>query len=235
MDQSIFFQQEICMSIPVNTRPCILHNYPIHKHTYAMSHGKIVYQLGDERCSFCCEPEMISHLLFDCTMSKYVRSLVALVLGVRCRPISLHQLGLEKNCIPGGEKFYMPGLAAICWGSGLQEMEFASRKRWSDLLQRSFAQPICFFHTGQVYKSKKTGNSWGRGCGSSQEYGAVLPSSRRRAFWVGTPSIWMKTLRLELVQKLSSVSFSSCSHLASFLILSGLYSCFLMSLLRICH
>ena len=94
-----------------------------------MSHGKIAYQLGDERCSFCCEPEMISHLLFDCTMAKYVRSLVALVLGVRCRPISLHQLGLEKNCIPGGEKFYMSGLVGICWGSGLQEMEFASRKK----------------------------------------------------------------------------------------------------------
>ena len=48
--------------------------------------------LGDERCSFCCEHETIPHLFFECTMAKYFWSLVALVLGAHCRPISLDQL-----------------------------------------------------------------------------------------------------------------------------------------------
>ena len=72
-----------------------------------MSHGKIVYQLGDERCSFCCEHEMIPHLFFECTMAKYFWSLVALVLGdLICRATQ-----------------------RSARDSGLQEMEFASRKK----------------------------------------------------------------------------------------------------------
>ena len=72
--------------------------------------------MGDERCSFCCEPESISHLLFECTMSKYVWSLVAIVVGALCRPSSIDQFwSWIKLHLPGGGKYYMPGLAAICW------------------------------------------------------------------------------------------------------------------------
>ena len=38
MDQSVFFQEEMCMSIPGNTCACTLQNYPIHKHTYERCH-----------------------------------------------------------------------------------------------------------------------------------------------------------------------------------------------------
>ena len=67
--------------------------------------------VGDERCSFCCEPESISHLLFECAMSKYVWSLVATVVGALCRPISLDQLWCWiKLHLPGGKQYFMPGL-----------------------------------------------------------------------------------------------------------------------------
>ena len=54
----------------------------------------------DERCSFCCEPETISHLLFECTMAKYVWSLVAVALGACWRPTSLEQFWVWIKKIP---------------------------------------------------------------------------------------------------------------------------------------
>ena len=74
--------------------------------------------VGDERCSFCCEPETISHLLCECTMAKYVWSLVALVLAACCRPTSLEQFWVWiRKYLPAGGQFHMPGLAAICFVS----------------------------------------------------------------------------------------------------------------------
>jgi len=73
--------------------------------------------VGDERCSFCCEPESISHLLFGCSMAKYVWSMVAWVLGANCRPTSLEQFWVWiRQILPAGKQFYMSGLATICWG-----------------------------------------------------------------------------------------------------------------------
>jgi len=73
--------------------------------------------VGDERCSFCCEPESISHLLFGCSMAKYVWSMVAWVLGANCRPTSLEQFWVWiRQILPAGKQFYMSCLAAICWG-----------------------------------------------------------------------------------------------------------------------
>jgi len=72
--------------------------------------------VGDERCSFCYEPKSISYLLFECTMSKYVWSLVAIVVGALCHSSSIDQFwSWIKLHLPGGGKYYMPGLAAICW------------------------------------------------------------------------------------------------------------------------
>jgi len=50
-------------------------------------------------------------------MAKYVWSLVALVLGAYCSPTSLEQFWVWiRKYLPARGKFYMPGLAAICWG-----------------------------------------------------------------------------------------------------------------------
>lgn len=45
----------------------------------------------DQSCAFCNESETIPHIFFDCTMAKYIWSLVAYVLGASCRPTSLEQ------------------------------------------------------------------------------------------------------------------------------------------------
>jgi len=86
--------------------------------------------VGDERCSFCCEPETISHLLFECTMAKYVWSLVAVALGACCRPTSLEQFWVWiKRYLSVGGKFYMPGLAAICWGLWIARNDVCFEKK----------------------------------------------------------------------------------------------------------
>ena len=37
---------------------------------------------GDVRCCFCPENESINHLFFDCSMARYIWSLIALVVGL---------------------------------------------------------------------------------------------------------------------------------------------------------
>lgn len=71
---------------------------------------------GSLRCKFCTENESIIHLFFDCSLSKYVWSLMALVLGASCRSCKFDQYWVWINSfLPGGNKFYMVGLAAVCW------------------------------------------------------------------------------------------------------------------------
>jgi hypothetical protein len=56
------------------------------------------------------------HLLFESSMSKYVWSLVAIVVVALCHPNLLDQFwSWIKIHLPGGEKYFMPGLAVICW------------------------------------------------------------------------------------------------------------------------
>jgi hypothetical protein len=72
---------------------------------------------GDKSCRFCNLDEDITHLFFDCTLARYVWSLVAMVVGADCRPSSLDQFW--RWCgryMPKNGNLHMVGLAAICWG-----------------------------------------------------------------------------------------------------------------------
>ena len=71
---------------------------------------------GDKRCNFCLENESVNHLFFDCSMARYVWSLVAYVVGTDCRPCSFDQFWLwAKQFFSLSENFLYVGLAAICW------------------------------------------------------------------------------------------------------------------------
>ena len=71
---------------------------------------------GDSKCMFCREDESIIHLFFECSMAKYVWSMVAMVVGGDCRPSSFDQFWYwVKIFMPRAEKFHMVGLAGICW------------------------------------------------------------------------------------------------------------------------
>jgi hypothetical protein len=49
-------------------------------------------------------------------MTKFVWSLVAMVVGAQYGPTTMEQFWLLVNrAMPGGNKFHMVGLAAICW------------------------------------------------------------------------------------------------------------------------
>jgi len=65
---------------------------------------------GDKRCSFCSANEDIPLLFFDCPLARYVWSLIAMVLGAKCRPISVDQYWVSVKSI----QFY-PGLNNFIW------------------------------------------------------------------------------------------------------------------------
>ena len=70
----------------------------------------------DKRCNFCLENESVNHLFFDCSMARYIWSLVAYAVGTDCRPCSFDQFWLwAKQFFPLSENFLYVGLAAICW------------------------------------------------------------------------------------------------------------------------
>lgn len=71
---------------------------------------------GDSKCMFCRENESILHLLFECSMAKYVWSIVEMVVGGDCKPSSFDQFCYwVKIFIPRAEKLHLVGLAGICW------------------------------------------------------------------------------------------------------------------------
>ena len=80
---------------------------------------------GDSSCAFCNEAETIPHLFFDCTMAKYIWSLVVYVLGAGCRPTSFGQFWIWiQNVMKEKKKFHMVGLSAICWAIWLARNKF---------------------------------------------------------------------------------------------------------------
>jgi len=56
---------------------------------------------GDTKCRFCPELETISHMFFECSMAKFVWSLVAMVVGSSCRPCSFDQFWewVQNTCL----------------------------------------------------------------------------------------------------------------------------------------
>jgi len=71
---------------------------------------------GDVKCRFCAENESIIHLFFECSMVKYIWSLIALVVGANCRPTSFGSFWVWlKRFLPHAKKYHMVGLAGVCW------------------------------------------------------------------------------------------------------------------------
>ena len=71
---------------------------------------------GDTRCHFCSGQETVDHLFFECSLAKFIWSVVAMVVGAPCRPCSFDQFWRWAQVyMSGDETFLMVGLAAICW------------------------------------------------------------------------------------------------------------------------
>lgn len=70
---------------------------------------------GSDLCAFYSEKETIQHLFFECPISKYVWSLIAEVLGAKCRPCSFEQFWESANrFLKNGELIQFVGLSAVC-------------------------------------------------------------------------------------------------------------------------
>jgi hypothetical protein len=73
---------------------------------------------GDPNCYFCNSPESMNHLFFECPVSKVTWGVIATCFSQNNRPLSYDQFwAWISKALPGGESFYMFGLAAICWAT----------------------------------------------------------------------------------------------------------------------
>jgi hypothetical protein len=67
-------------------------------------------------CCFCNLEENIPHLFFECSLAKYIWSLVAWVINANCRPTGEYQYWFWcERFMPCNKNLFMIGLAAICW------------------------------------------------------------------------------------------------------------------------
>ena len=72
---------------------------------------------GNPVCSFCTNVETANHLFFACPLARTVWGVLGLTVGASCAPRSIWQsLAWMYNLLPGGKKFYMMIIAAVCWG-----------------------------------------------------------------------------------------------------------------------
>jgi hypothetical protein len=71
---------------------------------------------GDPMRYFYEGPESVDHLFFKCPTAKVIWGAIAICFGQRIRPKSYEQFWKWiPNALPGEDKFYLFGLAAICW------------------------------------------------------------------------------------------------------------------------
>ena len=71
---------------------------------------------GSATCQVLSDNDTVSHLFLECSLAKYARSIVALVVGVNCKPCSVDQFWVFAQRFMGqGGKYHMVGLAAVCW------------------------------------------------------------------------------------------------------------------------
>jgi len=119
---------------------------------------------SDPKCCFCPENESFNHLFFECSMAKFVWSLVALVVGADCRSPTFAQFWVwVQKYMANGTKFHMVGLSAICWALWRARNNICLRKKkLSDLLLRSFVWLHRLFYFGQNFKASKTWRPWKR-------------------------------------------------------------------------
>ena len=71
---------------------------------------------GNPTCSFCDQVETVDHLFFTCPVAKVTWNVLGKAIGTSTRPLNLWQaIAWVYAFLPGGETFYMVGLAAIRW------------------------------------------------------------------------------------------------------------------------
>jgi hypothetical protein len=71
---------------------------------------------GNPLCSFCKQVETMEHLFFACPVAKATWRVMGASIGTNFCPQNLWQaIVWFYHFLPGGENFYMIGLAAICW------------------------------------------------------------------------------------------------------------------------
>jgi hypothetical protein len=70
---------------------------------------------GDPACYFCGMHETVDHLFFQCPVAKFVLGVISMCFHQRDRPNTYEQCWpWVKKALPGGNKMFMFGLAAIC-------------------------------------------------------------------------------------------------------------------------
>ena len=107
---------------------------------------------GDTRCHFCSGQMTVDHLFFECSLAKFIWSVVAIVVGAPCRPCSFDQFWRWAQVyMSGGKTFLMVGLAAICWAIWRSRNSSCFDGKKSDLLLRSFVFSHHFFFFGQNF------------------------------------------------------------------------------------
>ncbi|XBH85906.1 hypothetical protein VPH35_073703 [Triticum aestivum] len=71
---------------------------------------------GNPRCSFCRDIESSQHLFFTCPLARVIWRTVGCVLGIDLCPNDIWQYFYWWYVfLPDGARFYIFGLAAICW------------------------------------------------------------------------------------------------------------------------
>jgi hypothetical protein len=71
---------------------------------------------GDPCCYFYDKPENMDHLMFECPIAKVVWGLIGICFHQNSRPLSFTQYwDWIPLALPGGDRVYMVGLAAVCW------------------------------------------------------------------------------------------------------------------------
>ncbi|XBI06126.1 hypothetical protein VPH35_134178 [Triticum aestivum] len=86
---------------------------------------------GDSCCSFCDQPETTQHLMFLCPISRMVWRTVGSVLGTDCCPNTIWQYYVWMySFLPGLDKIYTVGLAAICCAIWLARNRATFELKW---------------------------------------------------------------------------------------------------------
>ena len=71
---------------------------------------------GNPCCSFCKQFETVQHLFFNCPVARIVWRSIGVALGIDRCPSNYWQYFVWCNkFLPGKQKFYTVGLAAVCW------------------------------------------------------------------------------------------------------------------------
>jgi hypothetical protein len=106
---------------------------------------------GDPACYFCGDPESVSHLLFQCPISKVVWGVLAICFNQKDRPRSYNEFWQWiKRALPRGEEVYMLGLAAVCWTIWNTRNSICFDKNLEALMKLS-SWHVYLFVIGQVY------------------------------------------------------------------------------------